>query len=72
MDCVAACKETKMNKILLGALVCAAAATVVFYLVDPEKFNDTVDDLKSKADDMLGKVKDNFSRAEEDLGNATA
>ena len=61
-----------MNKILLGALVCAAVATVVFYLVDPEKFSEKVDDLKGKADDMWGKVKDGLGRAEEDLRSATS
>lgn len=60
-----------MNKILLGALVCAAAATLVFYLVDPEKFTETVDDLKGKADDILSKAKDGLRRAEEDMGSAT-
>lgn len=49
-----------MNKILLGALVCAAAAGVVFYLTNPEKFNEIVDDLKGKADDALDKVKGKF------------
>ena len=47
-----------MKKILLGALVCAAVAGVVYYLYDEEKFNETVDDLKSKADDALRAVKD--------------
>jgi len=61
-----------MSKILLGALVCAAVATAVFYLVDPDKFSETVDDLKGKADDMLSKVKEGLGKAEEDLGRATS
>lgn len=56
-----------MKKILLGALVCAAVAGVVFYLYDPEKFNETVDDLKDKADDAFNKVKDKVSKAERDI-----
>ena len=47
-----------MKKILLGALVCAAVAGVVYYFYDEEKFKETVDDLKNKADDAYGKVKD--------------
>jgi hypothetical protein len=58
-----------MKKILLGALVCAAVAGVVFYLNDPEKFKDVVDDLKGKADDALAKTKNSLSRAERDLHN---
>ena len=56
-----------MKKILLGALVCAAVAGVVYYMYDKEKFNETLGDLKDKADDALGKVKDRFSKAEKDL-----
>ena len=56
-----------MNKILVGALVCAAAAGVVFYLTNPEKFNKIVDDLKDKADDALGKVKDTWDKSEKDI-----
>jgi gas vesicle protein len=47
-----------MKKILLGALVAAAVAGVVYYLYDPETFNETVGDLKDKANDMYGKAKD--------------
>jgi hypothetical protein len=57
-----------MKKILIGALVCAAVAGVVYYLRDPEKFSDTVDDLKNKATDAFGKIKDgikdNMGKAE--------
>lgn len=65
-----------MKKILVGALVCAAVAGIVFYLTDPEKFSDTVDDLKDKAKDgldrakdTLGKAKNSFSNAEKDIRN---
>ena len=53
-----------MKKILIGALVCAAVAGVVYYLSDPEKFNDTVGDLKKKATDTFDKVKDGFNKAQ--------
>lgn len=56
-----------MKKILLGALVCAAVAGVVFYLYDEEKFKDTVDDLKGRADDAYGKVKDQFSKHKDEF-----
>ncbi len=59
-----------MKKILVGALVCAAVAGVVFYLNDPEKFSETVDDLKGKADDLLAKAKNGLSRAEEEARNS--
>jgi hypothetical protein len=59
-----------MKKILVGALVCAAVAGIVYYLNDPEKFTDTVDDLKGKAKDALGKAKNSFDKAEKDLRNA--
>ena len=59
-----------MKKILLGALVCAAVAGVVYYLYDSEKFNETFDDLKDKADDVLSKAKDKFSKSKEDLATA--
>lgn len=52
-----------MKKILIGALVCAAVAGVVFYLQDPEKFSDTVDDLKDKGNDAFKKVKDGFAKS---------
>lgn len=51
-----------MKKILIGALVCAAVAGVVYYLRDPEKFNDTVDDLKKKATDAFDKIKDGVGK----------
>ena len=56
-------KILTMKKILVGALVCAAVAAVVYYLADPEKFYETVGDLKNKAKDGLGKAKDAFGKA---------
>ncbi|MGZ3923522.1 MAG: YtxH domain-containing protein [Flavisolibacter sp.] len=53
-----------MKKILLGALVCAAVVGVVYYLSDPEQFNDTVGDLKKKATDTFDKVKDGLGKAQ--------
>lgn len=58
-----------MKKILLGALVCAAVAGVVYYVYDSEKFKETVDDLKDKADDALGKVKDKWSKHKEEFAD---
>ena len=63
-------KPLNMKKILLGALVCAAVAGVVYYLYDQEKFNETVDDLKNKADDALSKVKDKFGKHKEEFEEA--
>lgn len=51
-----------MKKILIGALVCAAVAGVVYYLNDPEKFQDTVGDLKKKATDTFDKMKDGMAK----------
>lgn len=59
-----------MKKILIGALVCAAVAGVVYYLNDPDKFNDTVDDLKKKATDAFGKVKEGMGTARNAAQNA--
>ncbi len=53
-----------MKKILLGALVCAAVAGVVYYLYDPETVSDKLSDLKDKATDALGKVKDGLGKAQ--------
>ncbi len=61
-----------MKKIILGALVCAAVAGVVYYLNDPEKFSDTIDDLKQKADDALGKAKSGLASAERNVRNAVS
>ena len=59
-----------MKKILLGALVCAAVAGVVYYLYDEESFKETVDDLKDKADDALGQVKDRFNKKKEEFADS--
>ena len=56
-----------MNKIILGALVVAAVAGVVYYMNEPEKFNNTLDDLKKKADDAIDKVKDGLSKQKENM-----
>lgn len=56
-----------MKKIIVGALVCAAVAGVVFYLKDPERFSETVDDLKDKADDLISKAKNGLNRTEDDV-----
>lgn len=60
-----------MGKILVGALVCAAVAGVVAYLVAPEKFNETLGSLKTKADDALGKVKSGLSKAQADMSTVS-
>ena len=65
-------KLLNMKKILLGALVCAAVAGVVYYLNDPEKFSDTFDDLKSKADDAIGKAKNGIASAERSVRNVVS
>jgi hypothetical protein len=59
-----------MKKIVLGALVAAAVAGVVWYLYDEDNFKDTFEDLKDKADDALGKVKEKFSRQQEEMAEA--
>ena len=59
-----------MKKILLGALVCAAVAGVVYYLNDPEKFSETFDDLKQKGEDALGKAKNGIADAERSVRNS--
>lgn len=59
-----------MNKILVGALVAAAVAGVVWYLYDEESFLDTVDDLRDKADETYSKVRDRFVHAEEEMPEA--
>ena len=63
-DCLYQKNVLEMKKILIGALVCAAVAGVVYYLSDPDKFNDTVGDLKKKATDTFDKVKDGLSKAQ--------
>ena len=59
-----------MNKILVGALVAAAVAGVVWYLYDEEGFLDTFDEFRDKADDALGKVKDRFGQSAEEASEA--
>jgi hypothetical protein len=59
-----------MKKILLGALVCAAVAGVIYYLNDPDKVNDQLSDLKDKANDAFGKVKDSLGKAQKTANQA--
>jgi gas vesicle protein len=59
-----------MKKILLGALVCAAVAGVVAYAINPEKVTGTLDDLKKKADDLLGKAREGAESLQDDAGTA--
>jgi hypothetical protein len=59
-----------MNKILLGALVAAAVAGVVWYLYDEESFMDTVDDIRDKADDTYGKVRERFASTADEATQA--
>lgn len=59
-----------MNKILLGALVAAAVAGVVWYLVDEDGFLDTVDDVRDKADETYSGIRDRFTRAGEEMPEA--
>jgi hypothetical protein len=56
-----------MNKTLISALVVTAIAGVVvaLYLNDPETFNDTVDDLKDKANEGYKKVKKGLSKSKD-------
>jgi hypothetical protein len=61
-----------MKKIILGALVCAAVAGVVYYLNDPEKFSETLDDLKQKGEDALGKAKSGLASAERSVRNSVS
>jgi hypothetical protein len=56
-------KTQKMKKILIGALVCAAVAGVVYYLQDPDRFSEKVDDLANKGKDALKKAKEELARA---------
>lgn len=53
-----------MKKILLGALVCAAVAGVVYYLYDKEGATDKLSDLKDKATDAFDKVKDGIGKGQ--------
>ncbi|RYY88946.1 MAG: hypothetical protein EOO15_07595 [Chitinophagaceae bacterium] len=59
-----------MKKILLGALVCAAVAGIVAYAINPEKVTGAIDDLKKKADDLLGKAADGYDSVKDEAGSA--
>ncbi|GAA4341375.1 hypothetical protein [Flaviaesturariibacter amylovorans] len=58
-----------MKKILLGALVCAAVAGVVAYAINPEKMNETLGDLKKKAEDLLGKASETLDDLRTEAGS---
>lgn len=56
-----------MSKILIGALVCAAVAGVVYYVYNnQEEVEEQLGSLKDKASDALGKAKKQFSKQSED------
>ena len=59
-----------MKKILLGALVCAAVAGIIYYLNDPEKVNEKLSDLKDKASDAFDKVKDGIGKTQRTASEA--
>jgi hypothetical protein len=66
--CLLPCLQKQaMNKILIGALVCAAVAGVVFYLYNTEEGRKQLDDLKDKATDALSKAKSNMSKRAADM-----
>ncbi|HJW17138.1 MAG TPA: hypothetical protein VJ499_08455 [Flavisolibacter sp.] len=55
-----------MSKILIGALVCAAVAGVVYYVYNQEEVNEQLSSLKDQASDALGKAKNKFAKQTED------
>ncbi len=59
-----------MNKILVGVLVAAAVAGVVWYLVDEDGFLDTVDDIRDKADEAYSGIRDRFTHSGEEMPEA--
>lgn len=59
-----------MSKILIGALVCAAVAGVVYYILDPEKFADTANNLKDKVGDSFNKAVKGLKKAIPDINEA--
>ena len=55
-----------MSKILIGALVCAAVAGVVYYVYNnQEEVEEQLGSLKDKASDALGKAKNKFAKQAE-------
>ena len=54
-----------MSKILIGALVCAAVAGVVYYIYNQEEVNEQLGSLKDQASDALGKAKNKFAKQAE-------
>ncbi|TCJ13142.1 YtxH domain-containing protein [Flaviaesturariibacter flavus] len=59
-----------MKKILLGALVCAAVAGIVAYAISPEKVNESLADLKKKAEDLLGQAREGAETMRDEAGTA--
>ncbi|GAB4093667.1 hypothetical protein [Flaviaesturariibacter terrae] len=59
-----------MKQILLGALVCAAVAGIVAYAINPEKVTSALDDLKNKADDLLGKAAEGYDSLKDQASGA--
>ena len=56
-----------MNKILIGALVCAAVAGAVYYLYNKEEVEDQLGKLKNKASDVMDQAKRKLSRKADDM-----
>jgi|GEM_PF-1792803 len=45
-----------MNKIVLGALVCAAVAGAVAWALYPERVNEVLGDLRKKGEELLDEL----------------
>lgn len=56
-----------MKTMIVGALVCAAVAGVVFYLYNQDEVNSQLGDLKDKASGALDKAKNNFSQKADEV-----
>lgn len=61
-----------MNKIILGILVGAAVAGIVYYLNDPEEAKSKLDDLKNKANDAFDSAKDYLSKKADEAQSSNA
>jgi uncharacterized membrane-anchored protein YhcB (DUF1043 family) len=60
--CLQGYSKKIMKTIIVGALVCAAVAGVVYYLYNQDEVESQLSDLKDKASDALDKAKTKFSR----------
>lgn len=58
--------EKQMKKIVIGAVVCAAVAGVVYYLYNQDEVNSQLSDLKDKASDALDTAKSKLRKEAED------